>query len=264
MNTHQLTPRKRFGQHFLQDEFIIERIVDAINPKLTDTLVEIGPGIGALTLPMLKRATQLHAIELDTNLVPLLLEACQDHGKLLLYHEDALSFNFARCATPPQKMRIFGNLPYNISTPLLFHVLTYGQQIQDMHFMLQKEVVDRLAATPGSRDYGRLSIMVQYHCAVTRLFFVPPHAFLPPPKVNSAVVQLIPHAALPDVAIDYALFYELVRCAFGMRRKILGNALKKRVNPEIWQIIGIDPQLRPERLSVKDYVELSNAVAHHR
>lgn len=261
MNAH-ITPRKRFGQHFLIDASIIEQIINLIDPKPTDTLVEIGPGIGALTVAMLKKAKKITAIELDLNLIPLLEDACRDHGDLLVYAEDALSFDFNQLLEPVQNlMRVFGNLPYNISTPLLFHLLRYSKHIQDMHFMLQKEVVDRMAAQPDSSSYGRLSVMIQYHCTVLPLLFVPPTAFLPPPKVESAVVRLVPHKNPFYPAVDYALFENLVRHAFGMRRKTLKNALKKWVTPEMWERVEIDSQLRPEVLSVEDYVKLSNAIS---
>lgn len=257
MNAH-ITPRKRFGQHFLTDASIIEQIVAFIDPKPEDMLVEIGPGIGALTVPMLKKAKKITAIELDLNLIPLLEDACRGHGDLLVYAEDALSFDFNQLLEPV--IRVFGNLPYNISTPLLFHLLGYAERIQDMHFMLQKEVVDRLAAPPDSPSYGRLSVMIQYHCRVLPLLLVPPTAFLPPPKVESAVVRIKPYASPPYLAANYPLFEDLVRHAFGMRRKTLKNALKKWVKPETWEMLGIDSQLRPEVLSVEDYVKLSNAL----
>jgi 16S rRNA (adenine1518-N6/adenine1519-N6)-dimethyltransferase len=259
----RLIPRKCLGQHFLMDVAIIEHIVSLIDPKPADNLVEIGPGIGALTVPILKKAQKMSAIELDCNLVPMLKEACRDEGELSIYTENVLSFDFAQLIKPSQPMRILGNLPYNISTPLLFYLLNYAKHIQDMHLMLQKEVVERLAAPPNSSSYGRLSVMIQYQCAVTPLLLVPSEAFFPPPKVESAVVRLVPHAKLPYKAVDLPLFEDLVRQAFGMRRKTLRNALKKLVTPEIWEIVGIDSRLRPEVLSVKDYVELSNAIFNH-
>lgn len=249
-------PRKRLGQHFLIDTVIIDQIVRCIDPKPTDNLVEIGPGMGALTVSVLKKAKKITAIELDANLIPALEEICAGYGELLVFNENALSFDFDKLG----QMRLFGNLPYNISTPLLFYLLRYAAHIQDMHFMLQKEVVERLAARPGSHSYGRLSVMIQYHCKAESLLEIPASAFFPPPKVESAVVRLIPYLKLPYTALDYKLFENIVRQAFSMRRKTLRNALKKFVNPEMWEVVGIDNQLRPETLSVEGYVRLSNAI----
>jgi 16S rRNA (adenine1518-N6/adenine1519-N6)-dimethyltransferase len=225
------TPRKRFGQHFLQDEAVIQHLVDVIAPRLEDHLVEIGPGQGALTMPILKRSQKL----------------------------DALKFDFSALVHKNIPLRIIGNLPYNISTPLIFHLLEYAASITDMHFMLQKEVVDRLAAEPGNSDYGRLSIMVQYHCQVTALFDVPPDAFYPPPKVMSSIVRLQPyHITLPHTVNNYHHFQTLVKQAFSQRRKTLRNCLKLLMTDEDWKKTDIAPTLRPEQLSVKDYVQLSN------
>lgn len=262
MNKHVI-PRKRFGQHFLIDTAVIEQIVSFIDPGLADNLIEIGAGTGALTASVVKKSQKISVIEIDVNLIPMLKEACRGLGEVSIYPEDALSFDFSRLAKSGQLMRIVGNLPYNISTPLLFHLLRYAKQIQDMHFMLQKEVVDRLAAQPGSEHYGRLTVMIQYQCAVTALLLVPPSAFWPPPKVESKVVRLIPYATPPYVARDVKLFENIVREAFGMRRKTLRNALKKWVDPKIWERVGIESQLRPEVLSVKDYVELCNAITNY-
>lgn len=251
------TPRKRFGQNFLHDKHIIQRIVDVIAPKPGQQIVEIGPGQGALTIPVLERAGKLNVIELDRDLIPLLEENCQGHGELTIHAMDALAFDFSQLAQQGQ-LRVIGNLPYNISTPLIFHLLEHANHIIDMHFMLQKEVVDRMAAHAGDDAYGRLSIMVQYHCEVTALFNVPPGAFNPPPKVNSSIVRLVPHKQLPCIANNYAHFSEVVKLAFNQRRKTLRNCLKTIISDEQWQALGIDPSLRPEQLTLADYVKISN------
>jgi 16S rRNA (adenine1518-N6/adenine1519-N6)-dimethyltransferase len=262
-NLNHHIPRKRFGQHFLIDTATIDHIIAFIDPKPSDNLVEIGPGLGALTLPILKKVKKMCAIELDLHLVEKLPKLCSNLGEIQLYSQDALIFDFSKLTKNPSSLRIFGNLPYNISTPLLFHLLTYADSIHDMHFMLQKEVVARLAAKPHSPNYGRLSIMIQYHCSVTSLMDVPASAFNPPPKVVSAIVRLIPYHTLPYKALDTATFKELVKQAFGKRRKTLKNALKHFVDPEIWDISPVNNQLRPEAFSVQDYVELSNVIYHH-
>jgi 16S rRNA (adenine1518-N6/adenine1519-N6)-dimethyltransferase len=250
-------PRKRFGQHFLVDKNIITRLVDAIAPLASDNLVEIGPGQGALTIPVLKKINTLRVVELDRDLIPILTERCKAHGELIVYQADALAFDFQQLVNE-SPLRIIGNLPYNISTPLIFHLLTYAKHVKDMHFMLQKEVVDRLAAKLGNSDYGRLSIMVQYHCEVTALFDVPPEAFDPPPKVNSSIVRILPFKEIPFVATNYDHFARLVKQAFNQRRKTLRNCLKVMVTDHDWQRSGIDPSLRPEQLHVRHYVALSN------
>lgn len=195
-------------------------------------------------------------IELDRDLIPTLKMRCADKGDLVVYQADALEFDFARLIQSDQMLRVIGNLPYNISTPLIFHLLNYAEFIADMHFMLQKEVVDRLAAQPGTGEYGRLSVMVQYHCQVTSLFNVPPSAFSPPPKVESSVVRLVPRISCS--AQNYLHFSILVREAFSHRRKTVHNSLKKQVSLEQWALVGIDPGVRPEELRVEDYVNISN------
>jgi 16S rRNA (adenine1518-N6/adenine1519-N6)-dimethyltransferase len=253
------TPRKRFGQHFLQDEAVIQHLVDVIAPRLEDHLVEIGPGQGALTMPILKRSQKLDVVELDRDLIPVLNARAKEYGQLRVHAADALKFDFSALVHKNIPLRIIGNLPYNISTPLIFHLLEYAASITDMHFMLQKEVVDRLAAEPGNSDYGRLSIMVQYHCQVTALFDVPPDAFYPPPRVMSSIVRLQPyHITLPHTVNNYHHFQTLVKQAFSQRRKTLRNCLKLLMTDEDWKKTDIAPTLRPEQLSVKDYVQLSN------
>lgn len=262
MHTH--VARKRFGQHFLHDKQIIQRIVDCINPTPTEHLVEIGPGQGALTVPILKLVGQLDVIEIDWDLIPALKTRCLGKGALIAHQADALLFDFTTVLQDNELIRVVGNLPYNISTPLIFHLLEFASHIQDMHFMLQKEVVDRLAAPPGSGDYGRLSIMVQYHCRVTSLFHVPPEAFYPPPQVESSVVRLVPHGELPERALNYEHFANLVKVAFSHRRKTLRNCLKTLMTDADWSKIAIDPQLRPEQLKVGDFVGISNSLLTHK
>ncbi|RME33597.1 MAG: 16S rRNA (adenine(1518)-N(6)/adenine(1519)-N(6))-dimethyltransferase RsmA [Gammaproteobacteria bacterium] len=251
-------PRKRFGQHFLHDPAVIERIIRAIGPRAGDRMVEIGPGTGNLTAALLQHVDHLHVVELDRDLAAHLQSR---FGKALTLHlGDALTFDFSRLAGGDKGLRVVGNLPYNISTPLLFHLLGFRSQIRDMHFMLQLEVVERMTATPGGREYGRLSVMVQYHCDCTRLFRVAPGAFTPPPRVESAVVRLVPRPP-PLEATDPGLLGRLVTTAFGQRRKTLRNALRSLAPEELILDAGLDPLLRPERLSVEEFVRLSNCLA---
>ncbi len=255
---HAPIVRKRFGQHFLHDKQIIQRIVEMIAPQPGQHLVEIGPGQGALTVPILRKIGQLDVIEIDRDLIPPLKSRCADKGNLIVHEADALEFDFAELAEPDQPLRVIGNLPYNISTPLIFHLLHYAHDILDMHFMLQKEVVERLAAQPGTEDYGRLSIMMQYHCQVIPLFNVSPAAFYPPPQVESSVVRLIPYQEISHFARDYKHFSLLVREAFSHRRKTLRNSLKELIDDAEWKTIAVDSHLRPEQLRVEDYVNISN------
>ncbi|OBS10145.1 16S rRNA (adenine(1518)-N(6)/adenine(1519)-N(6))-dimethyltransferase RsmA [Acidihalobacter prosperus] len=248
-------PRKRFGQHFLHDHQVIERIAAAIAPRAEDALIEIGPGEGALTAALLARIDRLDAVELDRDLVPRL--RTRFGGRLDVHEADALRFDFAALA-PAQGLRIVGNLPYNISTPLIFHLLEAAPHIRDMTFLLQREVVQRLAATPGSKPYGRLSVMVQYRCRAESLFEVGPGAFTPPPKVDSALVRLTPWPAPPHPAQDPRLFARLVEQAFSQRRKTLGRALRGQVEAEDFAQAGIDPVRRAETLSVAEFVALAN------
>ncbi len=252
--------RKRFGQHFLISRYIIECLVDEINPQPDQSIIEIGPGQGALTLPILKKTGKMDVIEIDRDLIPLLRQHCAGHGDLIIHEANALKFDIKSLIQKNKTARIIGNLPYNISTPLIFHLLESADAIEDMHFMLQKEVVERMAAKPNDDAYGRLSIMVQYHCEVSDLFDVPPSSFEPPPRVDSSVVRLTPHSTLPFIANDYHQFLIIVREAFSHRRKTLRNALKPFVSDAIWAEIGINPQQRPEELSVQDFVVISNAI----
>ena len=255
-------PKKSFGQHFLHEKRYIDRIVSAIAPKDGDTLVEIGPGEGALTLPLLRVAGRLTAIELDTDLIPALAERAAPVGELKIIHADVLKVDFAALArelgTP--RLRIAGNLPYYISSPILFHCVEHSAAIQDMHFMLQKEVVDRMAAEPGSKVYGRLSVMLQLACRVVPLFDVPPGAFRPPPKVDSSVVRLVPLA--PEERHDAApeAVHAVVKAAFAQRRKTLANGLRQLLDAETIRAAGIDPGARAETLSPEDFVRLAKAL----
>lgn len=248
-------PRKRFGQHFLHNSTIIERIAAAIAPRMEDVLLEIGPGKGALTAALLRRTDHIFAVELDHDLLAPLHERFGKH--LTLYAADALHFDFAAVA-PPQGLRVVGNLPYNISTPLIFHLINDLPHIRDMTFLLQREVVQRLVATPGNKAYGRLSVMVQYRCRAEFLFEVGPDAFTPPPKVDSALVRLTPWPSLPNPAQDEHLFARLVEQAFSQRRKTLGRALRGLVKPEDFTLAGVDPMRRAETLSVAEFVRLAD------
>lgn len=249
--------RKRFGQHFLTDQRVINRLIDCIAPAADDLMVEIGPGRAALTRPLKERVHTLHAVEFDRDLITWLRNTFDT--TLKLHEADALRFDFTQLAQGPQSLRVVGNLPYNISTPLIFHLLDQAAVIRDMHFMLQKEVVDRLTAHPGSKDWGRLSVMVQYACQADALFDVPPGAFSPPPKVDSAIVRLLPHANPPHHAHDFGLFAQLVRQAFTQRRKAIRNGVKSWLSREQVTTAGVDPDCRPDDLSVAEFVLLANA-----
>ena len=250
-------PRKRFGQNFLHDPVVIGKIVSAVHPASEDRLFEIGPGQGAITAPMLAAAGTLSVVELDRDLIEPLKTRCAGMGKLTVYSADALNFDFCSHAAG-SSLRVIGNLPYNISTPLLFHLLEQHQCIKDMHFMLQKEVVDRMAAVPGSRQYGRLSIMLQYRCKVIPLFNIGPDAFDPPPKVESAFVRLEPYEQPRVQVTDEALFEQLVKQAFSQRRKTLRNTLRDLVDAETMRELGIDPSARAETLAIEDFAILAN------
>lgn len=249
--------RKRFGQHFLHDRNLVDRMVRTLDLKQDDTVVEIGPGRGALTYPLLEDLPHLHVVELDRDLITLLRQE-NTPDRLSIHESDALKFDFRTLKPADKPLRVVGNLPYNISTPLIFHLLSQADAISDMTFMLQKEVVDRLTASPGTRDWGRLSIMVQYYCQADYLFFVPPGAFSPPPKVDSAVVRLLPYPTLPHPADDEDHLRRLVAQAFTQRRKAIRNSLKSLVSLEQFEAAGIDAGLRPDQLSVADYVALAN------
>lgn len=252
MSAHRA--RKRFGQNFLHDAAIIDRIVGLIRPKAGDAMVEIGPGLGAMTGPLIEQVGRLHAVELDRDLIPRLKDRFGEH--LSIHEADALRFDFAALADELGPLRVVGNLPYNISTPLLFHLLASSGRIVDMHFMLQKEVVDRLCAEPGTGEYGRLTVCVAARAEARRLMKVGPGAFNPPPKVDSAIVRLVPRPP-PFEIKDLSRFDALVAAAFAQRRKTLNNTLKGVVNAEQFAAAGIDPGLRAERLSPADFARLT-------
>ncbi len=260
---HGHRARKRFGQNFLQDSHVIDKIVRAIRPASDECLVEIGPGMGAITEPLLDTTGKLHVVELDRDLIPILRTKFFNYPGFQIHEGDALKFDFTQLLEPDQRLRIVGNLPYNISTPLIFHLLSYHERVQDMHFMLQKEVVERLAAVPSTSDYGRLSIMTQYYCKVEPLFIVGPESFSPAPKVESAIVRLSPYIDLPHPAKDLPTLQRVVREAFSMRRKTIRNTLKKLMSAEQLEALDIDTQLRPEVLSLPDYVRIADAVYAH-
>lgn len=250
--------RKRFGQHFLTDTTLVDRMVRAIAPTDDQIVVEIGPGQGALTLPLLDRLNHLQVVELDRDLISR-LERTIAAPRMTIHAADALKFDFRSLAKDGKKIRVVGNLPYNISTPLMFHLLDQADCIEDMHFMLQKEVVDRLTATPGTSDWGRLSVMVQYYCQNDYLFFVPPEAFSPPPRVDSAVVRLTPLAEPAVKATDFGIFRQLVNQAFTQRRKVISNALKSWLTAEQIVAAGVDPGKRPDAIGLTEFVNLANS-----
>lgn len=251
------TARKRFGQNFLVDREIISRIVSSIAPQTSDHLVEIGPGLGALTVPLLAACGHLHVVEIDRDLIARLQEKYTPE-QITVHEGDALKFDFA---TLPEALRVVGNLPYNISTPLLFHLADFAERVRDMTFMLQKEVVDRMVAAPGDDAYGRLSVMLQYRFAMASLFDVPGDAFRPAPKVTSAIVYMRPLPPEQLQCRDAALMGRIVTAAFGQRRKTLRNTLADWLSAEDYIALNIDSNLRGERLSVADYVSIANHVA---
>ncbi len=249
--------RKRFGQHFLHDRNIIDKIVRAIDPKPDDNLLEIGPGRGALTLPLLNLCNQLTAVELDRDLIPRLQQTTAQYGTLHLINADILNFELAGLARA-EDLRIVGNLPYNISTPLMFHLMDSISRIRDMHFMVQKEVAKRIVAGAGTAHYGRLSVMIQYFCRCEYLFDVPPGCFTPPPKVDSAIIRLTPHVN-PQISVnDFTRFSEIVQAAFSQRRKTISNSLKSTLSPECFDCCQIDKRLRAENLTLQDFACLAN------
>lgn len=248
--------KKRFGQHFLNDFSIIEKLIYEINPKSDDLMVEIGPGLGALTFPLLEKLKHLNVVEIDRDVISRLEQ--KKETKLSIYGVDALKFDFDTLLDNDKTLRVVGNLPYNISTPLIFHLLDFKTHIKDMHFMLQNEVVKRLTAEINTKAYGRLSVMVQYHCKTDYLFFVGPESFDPPPKVDSAIVRLTPWKNKTETANNEKHLSEVVAMAFSMRRKTLRNNLKKVLTVEEIESINIDPSKRAENLSVSEFVKLSN------
>ena len=252
MNKH--IPRRRFGQHFLTDQAVIAEIVAAIAPRAEDVMVEIGPGLGALTMPLTQVLRHLHVIEIDRDIIAR-LQRDYPPGRLRVHAGDVLDFDFSNL---PPDLRVVGNLPYNISTPLLFHLANYAMRIRDLHFMLQKEVVERMVASPGGRDYGRLSVMLQYRFDMESLFAVAPAAFSPAPQVESAVVRLRPRPRAQLTAASEARLAQVVRSAFAQRRKTLRNALAGLLQACDYDALAIVPGLRAENLAVADFVAISN------
>ena len=250
-------PRKRFGQNFLEDRTVVDSILAAIKPQTGEHFVEIGPGLGALTEPLLQRLDHLHVIEIDRDIVAN-LRARHSPERLTIHEGDALDFDFSVLG---DDLRVVGNLPYNISTPLLFCLTGHATVVRDAHFMLQREVVERMGALPDTPEYGRLSVMLQYRWDIEPLFEVDPAAFRPAPKVWSAVVRLLPHASLPHVAQDEKIFADVVTRAFGQRRKTLRNTLREILSPTDIESLGIDPGARGETLGVADFVRIANLVA---
>ncbi len=255
--TARHVPRKRFGQNFLVDEGVIASIVEAVRPQRDDTVVEIGPGLGALTAPLLDRLDRLHVVEIDRDLIARLRER-HPPERLLIHEGDVLEFDFAAVG---EGLRVVGNLPYNISTPLLFRLAAFAGRIRDVHVMLQKEVVERMVAAPGDAGFSRLSVMLQYRFDMEKLIDVPPESFEPAPKVDSAVARLLPFATPPHPARDEAMLAEVVARAFGQRRKTLRNTLKGMVTAEQFARLGIDAGARAQELSVADFVRIADAVA---
>lgn len=252
--------KKQFGQHFLHEKHYIEKIVLAVDAKPGERLVEIGPGQGAITFPLLDKYGELTVIEYDRDLIFPLTEAARAHGRLEVIHKDVLDVDFTKLANG-EKIKLIGNLPYNLSSPILFHALEHAAAITDMVFMLQKEVVDRMGAEPGSKVYGRLSVMLQAYCRVQPLFNVPPGAFRPPPKVDSAVVRMVPKPAEQVRVADPKRFEEVVRAAFGQRRKTLRNALSGVCGTEQIEAAGLRPDARAEQVEVEGFVKLANLPA---
>jgi len=249
--------KKRFGQNFLVDQSVIQSLLQAIRPQADDLMVEIGPGLGALTKPLLTHLEHLHLVEIDRDIIEW-MQGQYPAEKITIHASDVLKFDFAQLLSPGHKLRVVGNLPYNISSPILFHLLPSLAQIQDMHFMLQKEVVERMVAQPSTPEYGRLSVMLQYSLQMEYLITVPGSAFDPPPKVESAFVRCIPYAQLPYVAKDAERFAKVVTMAFSQRRKTIRNTLKPLLNDVDFDALQLDSQLRAENLSVQQFVEMSN------
>lgn len=251
--------KKRFGQNFLTDQAIINSLITAIHPQTDDLMVEIGPGLGAMTQPLIKQLNHLHVVEIDRDIIQW-MQGFYPAGKITIHNSDVLKFDFS---TIGERIRVVGNLPYNISSPILFKLLENTAQIIDMHFMLQKEVVERMVAAPSTAEYGRLSVMLQYRLQMEYMVTVPPEAFDPAPKVESAFVRCVPYAQLPFVANDEALFAKVVTAAFGQRRKTLRNTLKGLLDDAGFNALNLDSQLRAENLGVAEFVAISNYIASH-
>ncbi|GAA5190036.1 16S rRNA (adenine(1518)-N(6)/adenine(1519)-N(6))-dimethyltransferase RsmA [Ferrimonas gelatinilytica] len=253
--------RKRFGQNFLHDHHVIDGIVAAIAPDNDHVMVEIGPGLGALTEPVADLVDHLNVVELDRDLAERLRHQPRWGQKLTIHEGDALKFDFNQLAEEGKRLKVFGNLPYNISTPLMFHLFETVDNVASMHFMLQKEVVQRLCAGPGHKNYGRLTVMAQYYCKCLPVLEVPPGCFTPPPKVDSAVVRLVPYQEKPYPVDNVKILERICASAFAMRRKTLRNNLKGQVSEAEFESLGIDPSLRPERITVAQFVALANLIS---
>jgi len=256
--------KKRFGQNFLHNDAVISDIIDAINPEPGENLIEIGPGLGALTEPVVERAEKLSVVELDRDLAHRLRHHPFLAPHLTIYETDALNFDFSQLTLnedgSENPLRIFGNLPYNISTPLIFHLLTFKDKVKDMHFMLQKEVVERMAASPDCKAYGRLSIMTQYQCEVIPVMEIGPEAFKPAPKVDSAIVRLIPHQTIKNPVKEISALNTVCLAAFNQRRKTIRNGFKKLISVEQLTSLDIDANLRPENLTLDNFITLANFI----
>ena len=257
------TARKRFGQNFLHDHYVIDAIVAAIHPQEGQVLVEIGPGLGALTEPVASQLSHMHVVELDRDLAERLRHHPVLKDKLTIHEADAMKFDFNTLKQDGQPLRVFGNLPYNISTPLMFHLFEQSGLISDMHFMLQKEVVNRLVAGPNSKAYGRLTVMAQYYCNVIPVLEVPPTAFTPPPKVDSAVVRLVPHTTKPHPVKDVRVLSRITTEAFNQRRKTIRNSLGNLFSVELLTELGVDPAMRAENISVAQYCRMANYLSEN-
>lgn len=249
--------RKRFGQNFLVDTQVLSDIIDSLGLQPNDRVVEIGPGLGALTTHLYHSLNHLYAIEIDRDLIAHLTNQFAAE-KFTLFNQDVLEFDFSKLSKNPSDLRVVGNLPYNISSPLLFHLFETIQCIKDMHFMLQKEVAERLSATIGTKNYGRLSVMAQYFCDTEYLFTVPPTAFDPAPKVESAIIRLTPKKSISTPCLNYALLSKVVKEAFTYRRKTLSNSLKKMLSSTEIEQLKINPGSRPEKISVDEFVSIAN------
>ena len=252
-------PRRRFGQNFLRDETVLRALVAAIAPAPVDQIVEIGPGPGALTDRLVGRCAALHLVEIDRDLVGDLARRYGGDATVSIHQADALKFDFSGLRSGGSKLRVVGNLPYNISTPLLFHLFEQADAVADMHFMLQREVVARLIAEPGSPDYGRLSVMARYYCRAEALFEVAPESFFPQPKVMSAVVRLVPHHR-PSVDVALPALQQVVLAAFGQRRKTLRNSLRALMSPSMLEALGIDAGKRAQDLALDDFAAIARAL----
>lgn len=258
---HNHKAKKSLGQNFLINTEIIDKIIKNCRLSMNDTVIEIGPGLGALTEKIIKITGKLNVIEYDKDVIPALVNKCSKLGELNIFNEDILKINLSKFFNNTNsKLKIIGNLPYNISSPLIFRLLEYSKYIEEMVFMLQKEVVARICALPGNKKYGRLSVMIQYFCTTDELFLVPPSSFSPPPKIDSQIIRLTPHRDIPYLAENYNLFSDIVRNAFTQRRKTIRNSLRNFMSEKDMINININPQLRAENISVEEFVRIANYI----